>query len=221
MADNKTLLILRLEGHLQSWGENAKWDFRDSANMPTKSGIIGLIGCAMGLERGNADLVKLAQDITIAIRAERAGVKCVDYQAVTGNPLMSAAEKRRSSGDTIITPREYLQDACFVVFIETTDAWRERIVNALENPKWCLYLGRKNCVPSCPIYVCTTDQFATLMDAVREFPTTNRAEYPMMYECEVPNETIASILRPDEIIGENRKFGLRTVCRGTIMKEGK
>ena len=43
MAENKKLLVLCLEGVLQSWGEDAKWDIRDSSDMPTKSGIVGLI----------------------------------------------------------------------------------------------------------------------------------------------------------------------------------
>ena len=35
------LLILRLEGALQSWGERSHWDHRDTANFPTKSGVVG------------------------------------------------------------------------------------------------------------------------------------------------------------------------------------
>ena len=66
MAERKNLLILRLEGALQSWGENAKWDFRDSSSMPTKSGIVGLLGCAMGLERNSEVLAELAQNIAVA-----------------------------------------------------------------------------------------------------------------------------------------------------------
>lgn len=49
---NQTILLLRLEAPLQSYGERAKWDFRDSAYFPTKSGVIGIIACAMGLKRG-------------------------------------------------------------------------------------------------------------------------------------------------------------------------
>ena len=49
MAETKQLLVLRLDGPLQSWGENAKWDFRDSSTMPTKSGIVGLL--AYGFHR--------------------------------------------------------------------------------------------------------------------------------------------------------------------------
>jgi CRISPR system Cascade subunit CasD len=42
-------LFLRLEGPLQSWGERARWDVRDTAPEPTKSGVIGLLACALGL----------------------------------------------------------------------------------------------------------------------------------------------------------------------------
>ena len=47
-------------------------------------------------------------------------------------------------GMMILSPHAYLQDACFTVFIDTTPEWQMRIVRALENPKWCMYLGRKN-----------------------------------------------------------------------------
>lgn len=35
------MLMLRLEGVLQSWGEHSRFDSRDSASMPTKSGVVG------------------------------------------------------------------------------------------------------------------------------------------------------------------------------------
>ena len=53
------ILLIRLEGPLQSWGERSKWDYRDTADFPTKSGVIGMIACAMGLERTDAQLGKL------------------------------------------------------------------------------------------------------------------------------------------------------------------
>ena len=93
MAERKHLLILRLEGAMQSWGENAKWDFRDSSTMPTKSGIVGLLGCAMGEERGSQVLLELARSITVAVRADRPGAKFVDFQTVQGDPLMAATGK--------------------------------------------------------------------------------------------------------------------------------
>ena len=119
MAETKALLVLRLEGALQAWGEMSKWDFRDSADLPTKSGIVGLLGCALGLERGDPELSALSESVRLAIRADRPGVRTVDFQTVTGDPLRNAEGKPKSGGNTIISRHAYLQDACFTVFLET------------------------------------------------------------------------------------------------------
>lgn len=216
MAERKNLLILRLEGALQSWGENAKWDFRDSSSMPTKSGIVGLLGCAMGLERNSEVLAELAQNIVIAVRADRPGEKFVDFQTVQGDPLLAATGKPKTTGNTILSPHAYLQDACFTVFIQTSAEWQKRILAALENPRWCMYLGRKNCVPSRPVLECKDADYPTLEAALREYPAAERAEFPMVYEMEQTDGTAASLLRPDNLVGANRQFGLRRVWRGVI-----
>ena len=218
MAERKTILVLRLEGPLQSWGENAKWDFRDSSTMPTKSGIVGLLGCAMGEERGSPVLVELAQSITVAVRADRPGVKFVDFQTVQGDPLMAATGKPKTTGNTILSPHAYLQDASFTVFIDTTPEWQQRIISALENPRWCMYLGRKNCVPSRPI-LADRMEAADLMEALKEYPAAERAGKTMTYECEHPDSTAASIQRPDDLIGTNRQFQLRRVWRGSVERK--
>lgn len=215
MAETKNLLILRLEGALQSWGESSKWDFRDSSTMPTKSGIVGLLGCAMGLERNSAALAELAQCLSIAVRADRPGVKFVDFHTVQGNPLRTADGGKRGN-NTILSPRAYLQDACFTVVIETDEHWHERIMAALEDPKWCMYLGRKNCVPSRPVLECQTTEYSSLEAAVRDYPMAKRAEYPIVYEVEKSGETAAGLLRPDDLVGADRQFSLRRVWRGAI-----
>lgn len=217
MEERKTILVLRLEGVLQSWGENAKWDFRDSSTMPTKSGIVGLLGCAMGEERGSQVLVELAQSITVAVRADRPGVKFVDFQTVQGNPLRTADGGKRSN-NTFLSPHAYFQDACFTVFIDTTAEWQQRIVSALENPRWCMYLGRKNCVPSRPI-LADRMEAADLMEALKVYPPAERAGKTMTYECEHPDSTAASIQRPDDLIGTNRQFQLRRVWRGSVERK--
>ena len=218
MEERKTILVLRLEGPLQSWGENAKWDFRDSSTMPTKSGIVGLLGCAMGEERGSQVLLELARSITVAVRADRPGAKFVDFQTVQGDPLMAATGKPKTTGNTILSPHAYLQDASFTVFINTSPEWQQRIISALENPKWCMYLGRKNCVPSRPI-LADRMEAADLMEALREYPPAERAGKTMTYECEHPDSTAASIQRPDDLIGTSRQFQLRRVWRGSVERK--
>ena len=53
-------LFLRLEGPLQAWGLRARWGERDTADAPTKSGVLGLLGCAMGLRRDDSELCSLS-----------------------------------------------------------------------------------------------------------------------------------------------------------------
>lgn len=219
MEKNNTLLILRLEGSLQSWGEDAKWDFRDSASMPTKSGIVGLIGCAMGLERGNPDLKALSDAVTLAVRADRPGVRTVDFQTVTGEPLMAATGKPKTTGNTIISSRTYLQDACFTVFLQTDEAWHSRIAEALRHPRWCMYLGRKNCVPSRPVLECAEPAYADLGEAVIRYPAAVRADAVMPYETEVPLPNRVGYQRPDQLSRGDREFALRKVWRGIVRRE--
>mgnify|MGYP003376700877 FL=1 len=78
IAAYSTLLILRLEGALQSWGENAKWDARDTAVLPTKSGVVGLLACEFGWEQGDTRIAELSDKIQIAIRAARQGARMID-----------------------------------------------------------------------------------------------------------------------------------------------
>ena len=41
-------LLLWLEAPLQSWGYDSKFGRRDTLNFPTKSGVLGLVCCALG-----------------------------------------------------------------------------------------------------------------------------------------------------------------------------
>ena len=51
MTPGNNTLFLRLEGPLQAWGDNSKFVIRRCMDAPTKSGVLGLICCAMGLSR--------------------------------------------------------------------------------------------------------------------------------------------------------------------------
>ena len=218
MAEKK-LLILRLEGALQSWDATSKWDERGTEDFPTKSGIVGLLGCALGLERGDPTLTELHDALTVIVRADRAGERFTDFQTVTGSPLRNAEGKPKTTGNTLISKRSYLQDACFTVFLETDEEWHRRIVAALESPKWCMYLGRKTCVPSRPVLECAEPDCADLNDALCRYPPAARSEYPMPYETELPDDSLNSLTRPDSLIGGERAFVRRRLWRGSIKEE--
>ena len=213
------ILILRLEGVLQSWGEHSKWDYRDSASMPTKSGIIGLLGCALGLERNDMQLQSMAQKLKLAVRADRQGIEMSDFHTVRSRQLLNAAGKHRGKvGEysTLVTNRIYLQDACFTIAIAGNRDMLERIADALQRPKWPIYLGRKCCVPSRPVFDGITEAYPNLETAICAIdePTDGG----ILIETENESEDGVRVERQDMNAG-SRRFHSRIVSRKIIGRE--
>lgn len=208
---------MRLEGVLQSWGEMSKWNHRDTATFPTKSGIVGLIGCAMGIPRGDDRLVELSNSIDLAVRADRAGDVETDYHTVSSQSMLTAERKPRTLSNTIITPRAYLNDASFLVAISSeSDTLLDEIEVALKNPKWTVYLGRKACAPSQPIIGRIVENYEGLMDAIVNEPLIERHDVRVYAECS-GDETS----RPDVLLcAKDRKFSRRGVQTFLVSEEG-
>lgn len=169
-------LFLRLEGPLQSWGERGRWSVRDTATQPTKSGLIGLIACALGY-RDDDDIRPLSQKTRLGLRVDAPGTLMTDYHTIGGGydqPALLTAQgkpKRGTSGDphTELSSRDYLCEASFLAALQIRDAADEVLIehmaHALQNPVWPLFLGRKACVPSRPVYVGVGD-YDNLADAL-------------------------------------------------------
>lgn len=130
-------LLLRLAGPLQSWGVESKFEIRRTMNFPTKSGIIGMLAAALGYSRENSldELNKLK----FGVRVDREGKLIRDYHTAVG-------EK------PYITNRYYLSDAIFLVGLESDDRnFLNTVENALKNPAFPLFLGRRSCPPTMPL----------------------------------------------------------------------
>ncbi len=181
----KSVLLLWLEGPMQSWGTRSRWDVRDTGPEPTKSGVIGLIGCAMGLDRNDRELERLDHDLLFGIRIDRPGVISTDYHTVTGYHRTAAGEFKRSGGtakslakarehgeSTVVSPRDYLHDAAFLVGMESSPQRIRSLRGALAAPRWPLYLGRKSCLPVRPLLDIVAD-FSDLKTALK-----SRARHP-------------------------------------------
>jgi len=144
----KHTLLLKLEGPMQSWGYRSRFDHRDTALEPTRSGVIGLICAAMGIARGE-DLSRFSS-LRMGVRVDKDGRIERDYH--TAEEVIKAAEKaHRSAPDTVVSNRDYLADASFTVGLESEDLpLLEDIADALRNPTWFLFLGRKSFPLTCP-----------------------------------------------------------------------
>lgn len=165
-------LLLRLMGPMQSWGTTSRFDQRDTGKEPSKSGVIGLIAAAMGIERENwIDLEPLTR-LSMGIRHDRPGVPKRDYQTAgcaTTDTIIQADGKPAKSG--VVSQRDYLADAAFLVGLECEDRLLlEQIYAALQNPVWTLALGRKSYVPSEPIWIEDGLQDAPLREVLAQWP---------------------------------------------------
>ena len=160
MSTEKGYLALRLDGPLQSWGFDSQYNRRNTGLMPTKSAIAGMCCAAMGLPRGSDEeqefLTKFGMVRMTAIAIPKQGIKkelpvrrLQDYHTVQNTRRASGA----INADCVLTHRQYLTDAVFGVLLEGTAVVLSEISKALADPKWGIWLGRKTCIPSAPVFV--------------------------------------------------------------------
>lgn len=212
-------LLLRLAGPMQSWGTTSRFDQRDTGKEPSKSGVIGLLAAALGIDRENwIDLQPLTQ-LTMGVRHDRPGVLKRDYQ--TAQNIISA--DRSKIHETAVTIRDYLADAVFLVGLEGTDlALLERAQAALQNPVWPLALGRKSYVPSESIWIEGGVVETPLREALAAWPwitTLRRFEsVPERVLVSLESQDGSGALRMDQPLSSfaERRFGARYVHAGWV-----
>lgn len=159
-------LILKLQGSMQAWGEHTFEGLRPSANFPTRSGLLGLLGACLGIRRNQLNrLQQLAESFGIAVRVDRRQVsrpdgvvrtfpmvKMTDYHTVKDAREYYSGLKKH---ETIQTWREYLYDAEFTVALwqqSTSMLSLDDLEEAVKRPYFTPYLGRRSCPLSRPLY---------------------------------------------------------------------
>ncbi len=166
-------LLLWFEAPLQSWGADSKFGRRDTLNFPTKSGVLGLVCSALGA--GGEQVALLAEFSSLDMTAISYNKMNVRNQRRDREPLLrdfqmvgsgyedkdpwqsllipkTADGKKAVGGGSKMTYRYYLQDAFFAVLLEVPIHRSDAIVDALQNPMWDIYLGRKTCIPTEFVY---------------------------------------------------------------------
>jgi CRISPR system Cascade subunit CasD len=166
-------LLLRLCGPMQSWGVQSRFTIRDTGLEPSKSGVIGLLCAALGINRADDAALESLAALKMGVRADREGVIRMDYH--TAKDVMKAGGGPPK--ETEVSRRYYLADACFLVGLAGDDlSLLERIHAVLCYPVWPLFLGRKAFVPGEPVWLEDGLLPSTeLEDALRTFrPLTKR-----------------------------------------------
>jgi len=160
-------LLLTLSGPLQSWGSNSKYDRRGTEREPTKSGVLGLLACALGMKRED-DLSRL-RPLRFGVGVVKEGKLLLDYHTVHTKKWWEAYESGEMPDGRYAyqTYRYYLSDAKFIAALESEDkGLLDELAYALDHPVWPIYLGRRSCPPA--ERVCRGVVDLSLEDALRE-----------------------------------------------------
>jgi CRISPR system Cascade subunit CasD len=139
-----SVLLLRLAGPLQSWGDSSRFVNRRTRTEPTKSGVIGLLAAAQGRRRTDPvdQRGRIVRDFQTAIRWGE-----------------------RKNEPMPLSYRYYLADAVFLAAVSGDAELLRGLDEAVEAPHFPLYLGRRACPPSEGISLGVHD--GTLEDVLR------------------------------------------------------
>jgi len=160
-----TVLLLRLSAPMQSWGVQSRFSIRDTGREPSKSGVVGLLCAALG--RPRAERVDDLAALRMGVRVDQEGSIAYDYQTA-----MDVFKAGGGTKPTETSRRYYLADARFLVGLEGDKLdLLTRLHDALRDPQWLLYLGRKAFVPGEPVWIpdgLRRDE--TLLESLQTYP---------------------------------------------------
>ena len=159
-------IALMFDAPLQSWGFSSRFQRRATGLHPTKSGVVGLLCAALGAAKGSAEeaewLPKLSAlrmtVVTIPRKAtsEFAGAPEEENPVRCLEDFHTVLDTRRATGtmnsDPVVTRRQYLLDARFGVLLAGSLQVLAPLAEAVRNPVWGVWFGRKSCLPAGPLY---------------------------------------------------------------------
>lgn len=188
------VVLMRFEAPLMSFGGVRIDHMNPTDPLPYRAMLTGLVANALGFTRAEEPkLAALQARIRYAARRDKRGAPLVDYQTVDFDPRGPLAsdlgwttrgqlEERKggeASDGTHIRYRHYLADAIVTVAMTLVPADEEptlrAVSEALRAPARPLFLGRKCCIPSAPVWLADREA-PSLYEAIRTELRAPRAD---------------------------------------------
>ncbi|MBL8507279.1 MAG: type I-E CRISPR-associated protein Cas5/CasD [Chitinimonas sp.] len=159
-------LVFRLYGPMAGWGDIAVGEVRPTNDHPSRSALLGLVAAALGVAREEDDYHRrLAGSYHLAIAMQQRGQPLADYHTVQRPPQRAKVEYTSRRDEltrldkdelaTTVSHRDYCVDTCVTAVIwaavEDTPVTLEAMAQALRQPHFTLYLGRKSCPLALPV----------------------------------------------------------------------
>ena len=136
-------LLLRIAAPMQAWGADSKFNRRMTNREPTKSGVLGLAAAALG--RSRTDDIEDLCALHFGVRTDQPGSLLRDYHITRDD--MNVRKKSKATS-AFLSERLYLADAVFLVGLDGDEKLLYKIDQAVQNPVYPLFLGRRSCPPT-------------------------------------------------------------------------
>jgi CRISPR system Cascade subunit CasD len=202
-------LILRLHGPMQAWGQHTYEDFRPSAMFPTRSGLVGLLGACLGIERADkTGLIALSNSFRYAARADarpQSVRKIADFHTVMDARSVSGKPREFP----VVSSREYLCDGQFTLAMQFQPAAAVSlgtVREAVNRPKYTPFLGRRSCPITQPLYLDTLTA-----DDLRGALALVEPKKGVIYSEDAGDSPNQMTLRDVPTAARHRQFAMRTV----------
>lgn len=203
-------LLLRLAGPLQSWGTESKFDVRHTRREPSRSGVIGLLACALGIRRDDAAALAELSALSFGVRVDQEGRQLMDYQTVKSYKSKADFLTEAEPQTAYQTYRYYLADAVFLAAVSSDDdALMDRLEAALHRPVFPLFLGRRSCPPTLPLSLGLRE--LPLADALRCEPWQAGKAQQERWRRRYPGQTPSLRMLLDSAAGEPGSAQVRDV----------
>ncbi|MXY34400.1 MAG: type I-E CRISPR-associated protein Cas5/CasD [Boseongicola sp. SB0664_bin_43] len=154
-------LVFLLSGPMASFGGYAGHERRGSGLVPMRSAVLGLVGAALGIVRGDTEGQAALRAYSVAVQLLQQSVPLRDYHTVQTVPTARAKrpptrgralERAGRDINTMITIRDYRCDVLVGVALWGDGPWPlDLVAERLRRPEFPLYLGRKSCPLASPL----------------------------------------------------------------------
>lgn len=235
-------LILNLESPLMAFGGETIDNYGFIRWFPSASMLTGLLANALGWRRVERELHQLLQDrLVFAARIDRepaGGVRMRDFQTAQlgasdkGWTTRGQPEERKGGASTYDSPhlryRDYFADMQVTVALRLDPADRsptlDEMASALQEPARPLFIGRKPCLPSAPLFVDIAEgdtALRALLDRTIEIGPDDsvRLLWPDGEGAEDVREDRSYMLTDERNWVSGLHGGGRLVCEGTRPRE--
>ena len=219
----KKYLVMYFDAPMQSWGYQSKFDQRTSLSHPTKSGVTGLICAAMGIPKNDNNSLAEIANLEMIVYVLKFPHRITDFHTIGGGynkkneSQFIAKTANGKTGNTVVSKREYLLDAKFAVVISGEEILVSKVSEALKNPKWGIWLGRKNCIPAEPVFRGIFDDLEKTETFVKSLAKTNDSKIRKIETAKNFNDATGNIMDiPISFANDKREFSVRHIVDSTL-----